>query len=258
MPNTFMGLKATKAKIAYSVDGTAPPEFHAPEHLPPGDDPIILPADITPDQFVKWDGAKLIGAAAGVPNQFTYYTAFDSIDGFLKNTPSAMNLTFGHLEIYPNPGQDAVITKLLYYAPEHLTWNKNKAIQFHAYVMVPGDDEFWAEIFVGSNFLTEIGIGINFGRNKIQGWCNDGSGRAYLDLITGLPDFWIEEHAYEIRSYPPTHVQFYIDGVLIDKIETKIPSGNDFAWIVFGAESIAGANPGACIDLSSFKHVQDL
>lgn len=258
MGNFLMGLKATKAKIAYSVDGTAPPEFHAPEHLPPGDDPIILPADITPGQFVKWDGTKLIGAAAGAPNQFQYYTFFDSIDGFHKQTPSAITFVDGILQVYPSPAETAFIRKNLYYTPELLSWDKNKVIQFYAYAATPGHDLAFAEIYIGSNDFAEIGIGIVFERNKIRGWCNDGSGRAYLDLITGLPDFYSEMHAYEIRSYPPGYVEFYVDGVYRGKIETKIPFGNDFAWYVFNAYDSCGPSDSVCIQLSSFKHVQDL
>jgi len=253
-----MGLKATKAKIAYSVDGTAPPEFHAPEHLPPGDDPIILPADIAAEQFVKWNGTKLIGAAAGAANQFEYYTFFDSIDGFEKECVSAMSFINGALQIYPSPPDIAFIRKQLYYTPELLTWDKNKVIQFYAYVCSPGDDVFCLTIFAGSDDLSELGIGIHFARNKIRGWCNDGSGRTYLDLITGWPDWWSAEQSYEIRSYPPTHVEFYIAGVYKGKIETHIPSGNDFASYVFGVYNKSGTLNGAYIQLSSFKHVQDL
>lgn len=253
-----MGLKATKAKIAYSVDGTAPPEFHAPEHLPPGDDPIILPADIVAQQFVKWNGTKLIGAAAGAANQFEYNTFFDSIDGFLKQVPTAITFVDGILQIYPSPPDIAILRKNLYYTPELLSWDKNKLIQFYAYTETPGDDVFWATIYAGSNDLSELGIGIHFARNKIRGWCNDGSGRTYLDLITGLPDFYGEMRAYEIKSYPPAYVEFYIDGVYKGKIETHIPSGNDFAWYVFCVYNKSGSGDGACIQLSSFKHVQDL
>jgi hypothetical protein len=258
MGNFLMGLKATKAKIAYSVDGTAPPEFHAPEHLPPGSDPIILPADITAGQFVKWEGAKLIGAAAGVANQFTYYTAFDSVDGFTKQIPTAITFANAALHMVADPSDIVILEKEIDLTPIPLNWDKNKVLQFASYIETPGDDTFWGDIFIGSNDLSEVGIGIAFTRNEIRGWCNDGAGRTYLDLITGLADNWCEYHSYEIRTFPPTYVEFYVDGVLIDKIQTHIPSGHDFASTVFEAYAKSGASPGLTMDLYIFKHVQDL
>jgi len=253
-----MGLKATKAKIAYSVDGTAPPEFHAPEHLPPGSDPIMLPADITAEQFVKWDGTKLIGAAAGAANQFQYYTFFDSIDGFIQQCPGSIAFYEGEPELTADPPDLVSLTKNLYYTPETLSWDKNKVIRFAAGLATPGDNTFKANVYVGSDDLAELGIGIHFIRNKIQGWCNDGAGRTYLDLITGLADNWTEVHTFEIRSYPPAYVDFYVDGVYKGKIETHIPAGYDYAWFVFNAYAKCGDAPGLVLDLFTFRHVQDL
>ncbi|MBA7636351.1 hypothetical protein ES703_43969 [subsurface metagenome] len=65
MANLFIGFPVPRAKIADMIIGSAPPLEHSVNHLPNGSDPIVLPGDIDPGEFLQWSDSKFIGAAAG-------------------------------------------------------------------------------------------------------------------------------------------------------------------------------------------------
>ena len=65
MGNLFIGFPVPRAKIADMIIGSAPPLEHIPNHRPNGSDPLVLPGDIDPGEFVGWNGTKFVGAAAG-------------------------------------------------------------------------------------------------------------------------------------------------------------------------------------------------
>jgi hypothetical protein len=195
---------------------------------------------------------------AELANQFKYYTPFDSIDGFTIRDPGAIDLSSGVLAISPAPPDIAFIAKEMPLTPEILTWDKNKVLEFFASMAMVADNTAWAGIFAGSQNIGEEGIGVEFLRNSIRGFCDDSTGKAYINLLTGLPDGYYEEHAFRIESYPPVYIAFYVDGLYKGTLTTKIPHGWDYAWWVFNAYVKSGAASNPALALSSFKHVQDL
>ena len=142
MPNLFLGFPVSRAKIAEMIEGSAPPIAHAPWHLPDGQDPLILPADITAGQAVGWDGSKYKGYAAGgaggpdLLTNFFYQTFFESLDAFYQYVRYTGAITLYNYAVYLSTGAQINSRARLYkqcsVPTPGLTWAKKRELVVRA------------------------------------------------------------------------------------------------------------------------------
>ena len=77
---------------------------------------------------------------------------------------------------------------------------------------------------------------------KLMGACGNGTASSEVLLVSGLASTW--EGVLEAIFYPGTKVEFYVDGVYKDKIDTNLPAGTDSAddivdmWIRTGGSAV--------------------
>jgi len=232
MPNTLFSLKATKAKIAYSVDGTAPPEVHAPNHYPPGSDPLVLPADISAGQFLQWNGTKFIGAspAAGDPFDFWIFnTLLESLDQWTQSTSGggAITINVNYLEIRTGTtaGGRAYVWKAPSLPPIAVSWAKNRKLRFYGETQVNADANAENYVCTGMGLPSDYGFGFKFLQDRIQGFAASGPGPSFVDLITGLTPGTYYYHLYEAILTAGSKVEYYIDGTKLGELTTNIPAG---------------------------------
>jgi len=235
LPNLFLGFPVPRAKIASMIEGAAPPLEHASWHKPPGSDPIVLPADISSGQLVKWNGTKFIGVyepSPGGKDPFTaliYHTLFDSIDGiWQEKTGSAQILLSGNgvvLDTQTTANSGAKLRKLPYYLIHTPTWSKQRKLKTKARVIHSGTGSITCIIMTGEH-IEWIGFGFSFGLTTLDGVTYNGSGNMTSRTLETLPSAPYDvTRTLEAIFYPGVKIDFYVDGVLKNTATTNLPTG---------------------------------
>lgn len=240
MGNMFLGFPVPRAKIAEMIEGSAPPLKHIPNHLPPGSDPLALPADISSGQLIKWDGSKFIGVdkpTAGLASQyddpnFFFTTRFPTLDTFVSYTDGTGTVTLyeDHLVIYTGTTQNSLaeIYKEIAYPFPSLTWDK--ARKFKTKVKFRVDTNNLGEIWVclGRWDYNPL-IAFKLKDGVLKGFCRTVSGEAEVDLETLGAGAFEETRDLEMVFTPGSKAEFYVDGDKQGEITTYLPSGTDTA-----------------------------
>ena len=172
MGNLFIGFPVPRAKIADMITGSAPPLNHVANHEPDGSDPLVLPGDIDPGEFVGWNGTKFIGAAAGgnggFPSPITIHPAqFIAPDDTIDYSCSLAGLQ-----------KRTEISSQVYYAPVNLPHGVSVTkLTVFAYLNHV-DTKCWVTLYRVSNVGGVTGMAAVFGE-----WV-DGDNSEYDDSIS--------------------------------------------------------------------------
>jgi len=240
VPNTFLGFPVPKAKIAEMIAGAAPPLEHATWHEPDGSDPLVLPADITPDQVVQWDGTKFKGTTPAVGGIGTCYEAagldfatwFESIDGYYKASSPAngYSLSSSLLSLFTQGG--AADWASIYKDPSEFPtlpgWDKKAKFKTIVTFMANGDslpkmDVLWGEPDTARHF----GFIVRAGQLKAS------VGNGSVETLSAALEDWGAAGYYKTKileaDYKVTSVDFYVDGVKVATISTNLPTGTTHA-----------------------------
>lgn len=218
------------------IEGAAPPLEHIANHLPGGSDPLILPADIDPDDIVRWNGSKFIGVATpagGIASQYAdpnlyYNTNFEHLDGFDVNSSAGASaeLSDGFLALQTG----ATINHYAYVkkrnAIQYLLANWNNARKFKATVYLYAATNNVGFMYLGTGasfagrhimFLLEDGV--------LKGSVHNGSSETKVELDDWGAGAYAKTKDLEAIFTPSSKAEFYIGGYKIDEITTGLPSG---------------------------------
>lgn len=216
------------------IEGSAPPLAHAPWHLPMGQDPLVLPADITPGQAVGWDGTKYKGYAAGgaggpdLLTNFFFQTFIESLDGFTQYKSGTGAITLYDYAVYLSTGSSINSKARLYkrcsIPTPGLTWNKKRELVVRASLTQSAAGNLSCRLWTGYDY-NKYGFGFLVEGNYVLGECAGGSTPSQVVLET------IPTGAYDwgknLRAVltPASKVEFYIDGVRLGELTSNLPSG---------------------------------
>lgn len=245
MGNLFMGFPVPRAKIAEMIEGTAPPSIHIVNHLPGGSDELVLSADISSGQLIKWDGSKFIGLdepSAGAPfpwDGINIGSIFEAIDGY--NTwhggTSTVIVNLEGLRLY-NPEasiSNCACYRLMNYISPASSWGK--ATRFDAQVefdvwkdanptvtLIKGQKGNYNKIgfFADNNGL--FGITGNATGNNTEQIASHGATKFYVDALLSA------------RFTPGVKCEFYLNGTLEGTSTTKLPTGSGALTYAFYAD----------------------
>lgn len=155
-----------------------------------------------------------------------WFTTFETLDGFFQN---GGGMTFDNdgrgvkMTTAASTNDEQRVYKVFgTYAPDKMTWNKDRKIKFKFSV----DSVAAINLWLGNGDLSSaIGrhIGIKLVNNALSGTIADGSTEATLSLgnITATTIYEIE-----IRLIAGISAEFLLDGVSKGFIATNIPTGS--------------------------------
>lgn len=266
MPNMFLGFPVPRAKIAEMIEGYAPPLAHVARHRPNGDDPLVLPADISAGQGVVWDGVKFIGAAGGgiasaydSPGYF-FQTFFESLSGFGIVGGSQVILTGESLYFVTTTGAGSRGT--LYKNPQIFKTapSFSSSYRWKSEVRInpdsPGHGKFWLGIgFPEGSFFA----GFNVTDHLLTAQWNSTTGWYYSPTIEdfGSAGYDVTRTLEVITT--PTDIKFYVDGVLQYTAVANLPTtSTSFKYIFYADLYNAGSGNVQRVTLSYFKYERQI
>jgi hypothetical protein len=258
--NLFLGFPVSRAKIAEMIEGSAPPIAHAPWHKPDGQDPLVLPADITAGQAVGWDGTKYKGYSAGgaggpdLLTNFFFQTFFESLDGFVQYLRYTGAITLYDYAAFFSTGTTINSRARLYkrcsVPTPGLTWNKKRELVVRASLTQSAAGCLSCRLWTGYDY-NKYGFGFLIEANYVMGECAGGTGPSQVVLEE------IPAGAYTWSKYlravltPTSKVEFYIDGVKKGELTSNLPTGLSetyyLLWITL--ENLTAANEQAYVSM---------
>jgi len=183
-------------------------------------------------------GAAEAGLDPELEGYIWYHWMGDAIDGFGKNLIGSgeINITEDGVTLStgPNPGDGAELYR--YKIGENMfltkaTWDKQRLLRVNADVDI-GEETY---AYFGTGGVEQFGGGVNhfiefeFGEGSCNGRVGNGVGVTSIHLFDYPSDYDItHSHVYEIKWFPGTKIEFYVDGNLEGTITdpTNFPSGD--------------------------------
>lgn len=252
MGNFFLGFPVPRARIADMIIGAAPPLEHIANHLPGGSDPLVLPGDISTDQFVKWDGTKFIGVdepGGGIASRYAdphiyLCTNFEALDSFDPTTYGTGAVTLDNTMVQLDTGSTqnsyAFIRKAHEIQFPYGTWDKARKFRAMVYLQSFTDEYGTFYITTGSTF-TSRHFGFLVEDAVLKGSVGNGSAETKVELDDWGAGTYGGTKKYEAIWTPASKAEFYVNGVKLGEITTGLPSGTVDAdrWLTLYAKNFA-------------------
>lgn len=242
MANLFLGFPVSRAKIAEMIEGSAPPIAHAPWHLPNGQDPLVLPTDITAGQAVGWDGTKYKGYAAGggggfdVYTNWFYQTVFESLDGVGQVKTGSSSISVSSSGLLVSTGGTINSEAKAYKNPQYdfpaFSWAKYRKFKTKAVFSQASGGNHQSYIWTGDPFNSK-GFGLKVAGNKIQGGSGNGSSLTLTDLEIIPAGAFNIVRLLEAIFTPGSKVEFFIDDIKVGELTTNLPTGTSLATFLY-------------------------
>lgn len=248
------------------IEGSAPPIAHAPWHLPDGQDPLVLPADITAGQAVGWDGAKYKGYAAGgaggpdLLTNFFFQTFFESLDAFLQENSGTGAITLGDYAALLQTGATinsrARLRKRCSVPTPRLLWTKKRTLQTRVNLTQSSGGNLYCSIWTGDKY-NKVGFGFHVEANNVYGESGESPtvSQVLLETIPAGAYNWYKELKAVLT--PGSKVEFYIDDVLTGELTTTLPLDLSYTYnlIWLDLRNLVGQNEQAFV--STWKLFQE-